>query len=102
MMGYIVRVPSVHDVKNRTEYIIEFTMIILAPAVVAAGFYMAYARVIFWVTPPSYRTFRWMWVPARFITPIFVTFDVISFGIQVIGASIIAAAQPWESDKLNH
>ncbi|KAI9671240.1 MAG: hypothetical protein M1829_004647 [Trizodia sp. TS-e1964] len=51
---------------------------------------MAIGRLLYWVTPVQCRDFRHLWVPARFIAPIFITFDVISFLIQFLGVAIIA------------
>ena len=46
---------------------------------------MTFGRLIYWVTPENRRGFRQVWVPARFITLIFVFLDSLSFCVQCIG-----------------
>lgn len=47
----------------------------------------AQGRVILHVTPLSARSVKNLWVPPRWMTPIFVTCDVLAFLIQVFGAT---------------
>jgi succinate dehydrogenase/fumarate reductase cytochrome b subunit len=71
----------------------------LAPSFMAAACYMAFGRLVYWVTPESYRSMRYLWVPVRWITTIFVTFDIISFLIQFLGlASLAASVTSEDSD----
>ncbi|MCJ1226859.1 hypothetical protein MMC12_003514 [Toensbergia leucococca] len=55
----------------------------------AAACYMAFGRIIYWVTPDIHRGFRSLWVPARFLAPFFVLFDVVAFCIQLLGLVLI-------------
>ncbi|TGO43420.1 hypothetical protein BHYA_0001g00490 [Botrytis hyacinthi] len=86
-VGYISRVVSVYDTTNRNAYIVQFVLIFLAPALMAASCYMAMGRVILHVTPSSFRNVKNLWVPPRWMTPIFVTCDIVAFLIQVFGAT---------------
>ncbi|KAL8717822.1 MAG: hypothetical protein Q9225_004977 [Loekoesia sp. 1 TL-2023] len=61
----------------------------LAPSVLAAGLYQTFGRLLYYTVPPSHRTFRTLFLPARFIAPFFIVFDVVSFFIQLIGLSIV-------------
>lgn len=58
----------------------------------AASCYMAFGRIILWVVPPRYQTLRYLWMPVRHITPLFVSFDILSFLVQSIGGGIVASA----------
>lgn len=65
---------------------------------------MVFSRLIWLVTPATRRGFRSLWVPARWITPIFVTLDLLSFLIQLSGLSSVASAHspkisPEETQK---
>lgn len=65
---------------------------------------MAFGRLIWLVTPTIWRGFRSLWVPARWITPIFVTLDLLSFLIQLSGLGSVASAHspnisPEETQK---
>lgn len=53
------------------------------------------------MTPESHRGFRTLWVPARFITLVFVLFDIVSFAIQLLGASVLASADDTDFSRLN-
>ena len=75
------------------------SQILVAPAVMAAACYMAFGRIILWVVPPRFQTARYLWLPARRITPIFVGADIFSFFVQVGGGGIVAAANT--QDELN-
>ncbi len=58
----------------------------------AAACYMAFGRVVWWVTPSSQRGFRQLWVPARWITPLFLTFDLGAFCIQFLASTATGLA----------
>ena len=85
-------------------YIVQFLTVFLAPALMAASCYMAMVtpsllqqpshwstninkqgRVVLHVTPKPYCNAKSLWVPPRFMTPVFVTCDVLAFLIQVFG-----------------
>ena len=57
----------------------------LAPSFLAAGCYMTFGRMVYWVTPESKRIFRYIWAPARYVTLIFTFLDAFSFFIQCLG-----------------
>ena len=63
----------------------------LAPSFLAAGCYMTFGRIIYWVTPVSHRGFKKIWVPVRFVALLFITFDMLSFFIQCIGIFVLIA-----------
>ncbi len=63
----------------------------VAPSFVAAACYMSFGRLVWWVTPSHHRGFKTLWVPARWITPLFVSFDLGSFFVQFIGLAVIAS-----------
>ena len=63
----------------------------------AAACYMTFGRIVIWIVPPQYQTARHLWLPARSITPIFVSFDVLSFLVQVIGGITLATASSVSS-----
>ncbi|KAJ6139292.1 hypothetical protein N7471_005778 [Penicillium samsonianum] len=84
-VGYIARIISAKNVTSTTIYAVSFLPIFLAPAVIAASCYMAMGRVILHVTPVKFRTWKSLWIKPRWMTLIFVTCDVISFLVQVVG-----------------
>jgi hypothetical protein len=77
---------------DKDTFIVQTVMILVAPAVMAAACYQSFGRVAIWVVPPEFQTAKYLWVPARRVTPIFVTCDIVSFFVQVIGGSMVAAA----------
>jgi len=92
LVGTVTRAMSIKDEDNPHYYIVSYLLIMLCPSVAAAACYMAFGRVIFHVTPPERRNFKNLWLPARFITPIFVTLDIIGFLIMFIGLGGMAAS----------
>jgi hypothetical protein len=70
----------------------------------AACCYVLFSRILFLIVPRQERTFRLCWVPPRFITPLFVGFDVVALFLQLIGAVMISSVDATEKDaasKLN-
>ena len=54
--------------------------------------YQAFGRIVLWVVPPKFQTAKHLWLPSRYITPVFVGCDVFSFFVQIIGGSMLAGA----------
>jgi len=92
LIGTITRAMSIKDQDNDILYIVSYLTIMLCPSVAAAACYMAFGRVVYHVTPEERRNFKNLWVPARFITPIFVILDIIGFLIMFIGLGGMAAS----------
>ncbi|CAK7219690.1 hypothetical protein SCUCBS95973_003903 [Sporothrix curviconia] len=92
-VGYGARIGSASHVTDRDLYIIQFCLIILAPVFMAGIVYVAFGRIVFHVVPPEARTVRLLWVPARWLTPIFVGFDIFALFLQLVGAVIISGTQ---------
>ncbi|KAB5570657.1 RTA1 like protein-domain-containing protein [Coniochaeta sp. 2T2.1] len=102
--GYGARVASAGDVTQRGVFIIQFCLIILAPVLMAGVIYLVFGRIVFHVVPAEARTFRLLWVPARWVTPIFVGFDIVALFAQVIGSVMMSGAEPTDPNgpaKLN-
>ena len=58
----------------------------------AAACYMAFGRLVWYISPYAKLNFKSLWVPPRWITPIFVSFDAVTFFIQMVGISAAATA----------
>ncbi|KAI1374674.1 RTA1 like protein-domain-containing protein [Hypoxylon crocopeplum] len=103
VLGYAVRIKSAGDVSNLNLYAIQFCVIILAPVLMAGVIYVVFGRIVFHVVPAQERTTRLLWVPPRWVTPIFVAFDVISLLVQLIGAVMVSSTKATDenaADKL--
>lgn len=72
----------------------------------AAGAYMAFGRLVWFVTPASKLKARVLFVPPRWITPIFVSFDLLAFLIQLLGLGSVGAAYetngPIDQEQVDH
>ncbi|KAH7233515.1 RTA1 like protein-domain-containing protein [Fusarium tricinctum] len=104
VIGYVARVVSATEPSKKGPYVVQFTLVILPPVLMAGVIYVVFARIVYWVVPPESRTLSFLWVPPRFITLLFVGFDVISLLLQLIAAVLIAGTDPTEHDaksKLN-
>ena len=99
LIGYVTRADNIKHLDDKKLFILQTVFILVAPAVMAASCYMAFGRVVLWVTPPQFQSARHLWLPARRITPLFVGFDVLSFAVQVIGGSMSAAANTTDQEN---
>jgi len=103
-VGYGARIASTQNVDARTIYILQYCLIILAPVIMAGVIYVVFGRILFLVVPPASRTIRLLWVPARWLTLVFVCFDIFALFLQLVGAVMISGTQSTDSDaasKLN-
>ncbi|KAF4879086.1 Protein RTA1 [Colletotrichum siamense] len=92
VVGYAMRCYSTQDHQNIGVFATSTSLIVLAPLFVAAGNYLLIGRLIRNVLPPSrHRIFN---IPARLLTRIYVTFDVICLCVQSSGSSM-ASANSW-------
>jgi hypothetical protein len=73
--GYIVRSISTQHVTSKKLYVAQFCLIILAPVLMAAVLYVTFGRILFHVVPEKARTTK-LWVPARLIMPIYVSWNI--------------------------
>lgn len=99
-VGYLTRSLAIKNFEDKDVFIVQTVMILVAPAVMAASCYQSFGRIVLWVVPPRFQSTRYLWVPARRITPIFVGGDVFSFFVQVIGGTMIAGANKASNAKL--
>ncbi|KAH8880977.1 RTA1-domain-containing protein [Thozetella sp. PMI_491] len=97
-VGYGARIASANDVTARTVYVIQFCLIILAPVIMAGIIYVVFGRIVFLVVPPESRTIKTLWVPARWLTLIFVGFDIFALFLQLIGAVMLSSTQVTDSN----
>jgi hypothetical protein len=92
LVGYVARAVSIKSLDSKTIFIIQTVFLLVAPAVYAAACYQAFGRIVLWVVPPQFQTAKHLWLPSRYITPLFVGCDVFAFFVQVIGGSMLAGA----------
>ncbi|KAH7311376.1 RTA1 like protein-domain-containing protein [Stachybotrys elegans] len=102
VIGYAARIVSSQNVTEQTPYSLQFVLIILAPVVMAGIIYLSFGRLILWVVPPEQRSIKLLWAPPRFITPIFVGFDIMALLLQVIGAVLLAGTDRADPDALEN
>ncbi|PVH72811.1 RTA1-domain-containing protein [Cadophora sp. DSE1049] len=86
-IGYVGHIFSVAEEGDKGLYILQFVMIFIAPAVMAAACYMAMGRIALYAAPKEYQTVKHLWIPPRYMTPLFMTCDIGAFVTQVMGGS---------------
>jgi hypothetical protein len=92
-VGISYRLPCYYVSFPRSRHgsgLIEYSV---APSFIAAACYMTFARILWYVTPSDRRNFRSLWLPARWVAPVFVLFDMGAFFIQFLG--VVAAASAY-------
>jgi hypothetical protein len=97
-IGFAARTYSTLNVLHRPTYIIQYCLILLAPVVIAGAIYVAFGRLVLKVVPPEGRTLGLLWVPVRWLTPIFVFFDIAALLIQVTGALMLVNTPDTDPD----
>ncbi|KAF2188337.1 RTA1-domain-containing protein [Zopfia rhizophila CBS 207.26] len=98
-VGYIARIPSAQNTHKDTPFLISFLLILLGPSFLAAACYTTFSRILWFSCPESSLNLRTLWIPPHFVTPIFVTLDLISFLIQTIGAGQISRSYDRNPDQ---
>lgn len=86
-IGYSARAAAHNDTESTTPYIIQSTLILLAPILFAASIYMILGRLVRRTDSVEYSIIRVNW-----LTKIFVGGDILCFFIQAGGAGILVSA----------
>ncbi|KAH7389754.1 RTA1 like protein-domain-containing protein [Pyrenochaeta sp. MPI-SDFR-AT-0127] len=87
-IGYAGRAAAHSDTESKTPYIIQSTLILLAPILFAASIYMILSRLIKRTDSASFAIVRVTWT-----TKIFVGGDILCFFIQGGGAGMLIQAK---------
>ncbi|KAI2639668.1 RTA1-domain-containing protein [Hypomontagnella submonticulosa] len=101
VVGYADRIISANNTSNLNLYAVQFCVIILAPVLMAGAIYVVFGRIVFHVVPAQERTTRLLWIPPRWITPIFVAFDILSLIVQLIGAVAVSSTKATDENAAN-
>ncbi|KAH8602675.1 RTA1 like protein-domain-containing protein [Bisporella sp. PMI_857] len=96
--GYIIRCLSINKPEERALYVAQFALIILAPVLMAGACYVLFGRIVFHIVPRSQRTLKLLWISPRWLTPIFVTADIVALIFQLIGAVRITSINATDPD----
>jgi hypothetical protein len=86
-IGYAARAAAHNNTVSTPPYIIQSTLILVAPILFAASVYMILGRLILRTNSASYSIVR-----AKWVTKIFVTGDILCFFIQAGGAGMLVSA----------
>ncbi|KAJ6260996.1 hypothetical protein Dda_3661 [Drechslerella dactyloides] len=94
VVGLGARVVSVNSPGNLAAYVVStvFITVSLAPSVQAANVYMLAGRTIRRSTPLQDQNFRTLWLKPRYLAATFLTQDVLSFAVQLIGVGMLLNA----------
>jgi hypothetical protein len=65
VIGYAARVVSATEPTKKGPYVVQFTLVILPPVLMAGVIYVVFARIVYWVVPPESRTLSFLWVPRK-------------------------------------
>ena len=84
-IGLWMRVLAIRLPDNSAISGLTYLLLTVGPSFFAATCYMTFGRIVYWVSPEDKRTFRYTWVPARWITTTFISLDVIGFIISCAG-----------------
>ncbi|KAI1412932.1 RTA1-domain-containing protein [Hypoxylon sp. FL1857] len=101
VVGYADRIASAAKPSDLNLYALQFCVIILAPVLMAGVIYVVFGRIVFHVVPAEHRTTKLLWIPPRWITPIFVSFDIIALLVQLIGAVSVSGTRATDKDAAN-
>ena len=65
LCGYWTRVVSIKQPENGAAASSTYALTTLAPSLLAAGCYMTFGRIIYWVTPEENRSLKHMLAPIK-------------------------------------
>ncbi|KAI1763475.1 RTA1-domain-containing protein [Hypoxylon sp. FL1150] len=94
IIGYCARASAKDKTDVLMPYVIQSVLILIAPALFAASIYMVLGRVIRGV----FAEFRSV-IPVKWLTPIFVCGDVVSFLVQASGAGIMVTGDGMQTGE---
>lgn len=94
-IGYIGRIMSGNDTKALGPYIMQSTLLLVAPALFAATIYMTLGRIIYKMDCEHLSL-----IPLKWLTKIFVIGDVLSFLMQGSGGGLMAKSNYDIGEKL--
>jgi hypothetical protein len=94
-IGYAARAAAHNDTVSTTPYIIQSTLILVAPILFAASVYMILGRLILRTDSASYSIIR-----ANRVTKVFVIGDIFCFLIQGSGAGLLVQAKDADGFKM--
>jgi hypothetical protein len=94
-IGYAARAAAHNDTVSKIPYIIQSTLILIAPILFAASVYMILGRLILRTDSASYSIIRANWV-----TKVFVGGDVLCSFMQGGGAGMLVSANDADGFKM--
>ncbi|KAG9227941.1 RTA1 like protein-domain-containing protein [Amylocarpus encephaloides] len=92
--GYITRILAHDDTENQLIYIMQIILLLVAPGLYAASIYMTLGRIIIYTNALHLSPIKRV-----LLTKIFVTGDVVSFFVQLGGASLMSEAKTQATGK---
>ncbi|KAI8932678.1 hypothetical protein NX059_010172 [Plenodomus lindquistii] len=93
-VGYAARAAAHSDTLAKTPYIIQSTLLLLAPILFAASVYMILGRLMMRTESTDLAIVR-----AKWVTKIFVGGDILCFFVQAGGAGILVSADDKDGFK---
>ncbi|KAH6678341.1 RTA-like protein [Halenospora varia] len=100
-VGYVIRCFSIKNDTDKSLYVAQYSLVVLAPVLMAGACYVVFGRIVFHVVPKAHRTLKLLWISPRWLTPIFVVADIIALMLQLIGAVRITTINPTDPDALS-
>ncbi|KAH8663098.1 RTA-like protein [Tricladium varicosporioides] len=100
-VGYIIRCFSIKSNTDKSLYVAQYSLVVLAPVLMAGACYVVFGRIVFHVVPKAHRTLKLLWISPRWLTPIFVVADIIALMLQLVGAVQITTINPTDRDALS-
>ncbi|KKK16093.1 hypothetical protein P175DRAFT_0426608 [Aspergillus ochraceoroseus IBT 24754] len=101
VVGYITRCLSTWNVTEKSIYVLQFALLVLAPVLMAGVCYVLFGRILFLAVPKEHRTLRVCWVPPRFVTQVFVGFDILALLLQLAGVVFITSGNGESKDAID-
>ena len=84
-IGLWMRVVAIRLSDNPAVAGFTYLLLTVGPSFFAATCYMTFGRIVYWVSPEEKRSFKYTWVPARWITTTFISLDILGFIISCAG-----------------
>lgn len=98
--GFFLRLWSFTHETDVGTFIAAYLVPVVAPIYFASACHMVFGRIIMAVTPAEDLRFQVLLLTPRWIAPIFLLTDLVSFVVQMFGVRAIAASFDWNTGSV--
>ncbi|KAL8673193.1 MAG: hypothetical protein Q9168_002385 [Polycauliona sp. 1 TL-2023] len=94
IIGYVLRtLSSVKDPYMIPYFVVQYFFIVVAPVLISASIYVCLSKLMRWADNVGFKTQLGFLLQPKLLLWVFITADVVTTVIQVVGAALIGVAE---------